>query len=496
MTRCAAHRTAVLLALCSALVAAGCSGSSRHRSSAGTTAPASSTPAPSDPSTATAAPTTTTAAAPLSTPPSTPTSTEDDWPAFGRSAARTGLAPAGPRPQGIARRWQSPVLDGLVYAQPLVVADLVIAATEGDTVYGLHASDGTVAWQQNLGQPVAGRQLPCGNIDPSGITGTPVVDPATNTVYVVAFVQPLRHDLVALDLTTGAPKWRRPVDPPGLSATVEQQRSALTIANGRVYVAFGGLYGDCGPFKGAVVSSALDGSGGLATWTVRAARQGGIWAPTGPVVDGAGNLFVATGNTEPPDAFNDGNAVIRLTPGLQAVDAFAPRNFADLSRADLDLGSESPALIDGGLAFVAGKDGQGYLLDAAHLGQVGGQVFAAPVCRSGAFGGTAWASPVLVVGCADGPVALQVQGRSFRAAWTGGGGEGGVPAVADGTAWVAQRRGHLVGLAVASGAVQVDVDLGTPLAGFPSPSVTPTLVLVPGSNRVLAYGPLSGGAQL
>jgi outer membrane protein assembly factor BamB len=486
----AARRLAVLLALCSALVAAGCSGSSGRRSSALTVPPAPSSTAPSTTSSSDPA---TTAPAATAAPPVP--STNGDWPAFGRSPARTGVAPAGPRPQGIARRWQSPVLDGLVYAQPLVASDLVVAATEGDTVYALHAADGTIAWQRNLGQPVAGSQLPCGNIDPSGITGTPVVDPATRTVYVVAFVQPLRHDLVALDLLTGAPRWRRPVDPPGLSATVEQERSALTIADGRVYVAFGGLYGDCGPYKGAVVSSALDGSGGLATWTVRAAREGGVWAPAGPVVDGAGNLFVATGNTEPPDTFNDGNAVIRLTPGLQAADAFAPANFARLSTNDLDLGSESPALLDGGLAFVAGKDGQGYLLDAAHLGQVGGQVSTAPVCRSGAFGGTAWASPTLVVGCAEGPVGVLVQGRSFRPAWTGGGGEGGAPAVAAGTAWVAQRRGHLVGLAVATGAVQVDLDLGTPLTGFPSPSVTPTLVLVPGSNRVLAYGPPSGGDQ-
>ncbi len=477
------RRSALLLALCSALVVAGCSAPRRPTgpSSAPLTGPSTAGPASAIPG-----------------PPASPASpsTGGDWPAFGAGAARTGVAATGPSPQSIARKWQSPALDGLVYAQPLVAAGLVIAATEGDTVYALHPSDGSIAWQRNLGRPVAGGQLPCGNVDPSGITGTPVVDVASHTVYVVAFVQPMEHDLVALDLMTGAPKWRRPVDPQGLSATVEQQRSALTIANGRVYVAFGGLFGDCGPFKGAVVSSTLDGTGALASWVVPASREGGIWAPAGPVVDGAGSLLVTTGNTEPADTFNGGNAVVRLTPGLQAVDTFAPGNFAQLSRDDLDLGSLSPAVLDGGLVFVAGKDGRGFLLDAAHFGQVGGQVFAAPVCPSGAFGGTAWSPPALVVGCADGPVGVQVQGRSFRVAWTGGGGEGGAPAVAGGTTWVAQRRGHLVALAVGTGVVQADVDLGTALAGFPSPTVTTDLVLVPGSNRVLAYGQSAGGARL
>src|SRR5204863_495708 len=76
----------------------------------------------------------------------------------------------------VKKAWRSPELDGKIYAQPLVAGDHVIAVTEGGSVYALDRSTGTVAWRAALGRPVNGKSLPCGNIDPSGITGTPVVD--------------------------------------------------------------------------------------------------------------------------------------------------------------------------------------------------------------------------------------------------------------------------------------------------------------------------------
>lgn len=412
----------------------------------------------------------------------------DEWLTFGHAPSRVGAVANGPAPATARRRWKSPSLDGQVYAQPLVAGGLVIAATEGDTVYALRPGDGSIAWQRNLGRPVDGGSLPCGNIDPSGITGTPVVDTSTGTIYVVAFSRPAHHDLVALDLATGAERWRRVIDPPGLSATVEQERGALTIGHGRVYVPFGGLFGDCGPYKGAVVSSAVDGKGPLATWTVPADREGGIWAPAGPATDPSGDLLVSTGNTEPAGTFNEGNAVVRLTPDLNLVDDFAPSDFAHLSQQDLDLGSIAPLPVADGLVFVAGKDGNGYLLDGGHLGHAGGQVFAGRVCSGGAFGGAAWNPPNLVVGCSNGVVGLRVSGRRFEVAWTQPGGTGGAPAIAAGTAWVAQRRGHLLALDPSTGAVRADLSLGTGLVGFPSPSVTSSLVFVNGSKQILAYG--------
>ncbi|MDQ1397654.1 MAG: hypothetical protein QOG64_2913, partial [Acidimicrobiaceae bacterium] len=206
----------------------------------------------------------------------------DDWPTYHHDPARRGSVAGGPSPAGVKQHWLSPALDGTIYAEPLVVDGLVIAATEGDSVYALHVDSGQVAWQAQLGQPMRASQLPCGNIDPSGITGTPVVDVATGTVYATAFLQPGRHELVALDLHSGQVKFRRAIDPPSDDPKVLQERGALQVANGMVYVPFGGLFGDCGSYHGWIVASRLDGQGPLQSFQVPVKREGGLWAPPGP----------------------------------------------------------------------------------------------------------------------------------------------------------------------------------------------------------------------
>ena len=101
-----------------------------------------------------------------------------------------------------------------------------------------------------VGAPVPGSALPCGNIDPSGITGTPVIDPADDEVWVVAFVEPGLHQLVGINLLDGRVRSRQTIDLPGVDELAEQQRSALTVEGGNVYVPFGGLFGDCGNYRG------------------------------------------------------------------------------------------------------------------------------------------------------------------------------------------------------------------------------------------------------
>ncbi|HEX9124668.1 MAG TPA: PQQ-binding-like beta-propeller repeat protein, partial [Actinomycetota bacterium] len=112
-----------------------------------------------------------------------------DWLTYHRDPARSGVDPSSP-PLGRPRlAWTSAQLDGDVYAQPLVFGDRVFVATEHDSVYALDAGTGTVIWRTNLGDPVPQAFLPCGNIDPTGITGTPAIDPASGLLYAVAFVQ-------------------------------------------------------------------------------------------------------------------------------------------------------------------------------------------------------------------------------------------------------------------------------------------------------------------
>ena len=422
-----------------------------------------------------------------SSPPSLPRaqSSADDWPTFHHDAARTGVGGGGSlgRPR---QSWRSPSLDATVYASPLIVGNRVYVATEGDSVYALDAANGTIAWRAALGQPVAGSDLPCGNIDPSGVTGTPVVDIASQTLFAVAFLRAdHHHELFALDLADGHVKFHRPIDPPGLDPIVEQQRGALTISGGRVYVAFGGLYGDCGPYKGAVVASALDGAGDLRSFEVPTAREAGIWAPPGPTVDGNGAIYVSTGNSESTSAFDYGNAVIRLTPELTIGDYFADRDWAQLNRGDADVGSLGPALLSGGRVFVAGKAGTGYLLAADRLGHVGGERFAANVCR-GAYGGAAWSDPYVYVPCQDGLVALRVEGERFVVVWRAVGKSVGSPIIAGGAVWAVDIGGTMHALNATTGAERFSAELGD-VTRFATPAAKGNQIVVAAGSSAIAF---------
>ena len=293
-----------------------------------------------------------------------------DWPTYNHDAARSGVSSDQAALGAVQLAWTSPELDGrLIYAQPLVIGDRVLVATEGNTVASIDASTGIVVWSTNLGAPVPKSDLPGGNIDPSGITGTPVVDVASGTIFVVAFLRTgPHHELFAIDLATGTVSWHRAIDPPGLSPLVEQQRPALALTGGRVYVCYGGLNGDLGQYKGAIVSAASDGTGSLTSYVVPTSRMGGIWNPAGASVDSNGDLWVITGNTVSQSAFDYGNSVIRLSPGLSVLDYFAPTNWAALNAADLDLNSLGQTLLPGGRVLAVGKNGVAYLLDGEQPG--------------------------------------------------------------------------------------------------------------------------------
>ncbi len=420
----------------------------------------------------------------------TTTTTTAEWLSFDADIDKAGITAAGPDPANAAVKWRSPQLDGDIYGQPLLHANTLFVATENDSVAALSTADGRVLWTKNLGQPVPQSALPCGNIDPTGITGTPVLSADGTTIYVVTFLQPGHHQLVALDTSNGDVRWTHEIDPPGLSPLVEQQRSALTLANGRVYVAYGGLFGDCGPYKGAVVSLAADGTGDTASWIVPTERLGGIWAPGGGSVDASGNLYYATGNAASSDNanFDYGNAVVRLTPDLQLADYWAPKDWVALSDADKDLGSQGPVLIGNNRVFVAGKGGTGYILDATNLGHIDGEVSHLQVCDQ-AFGASATDGSTIVVACQSVTAGITVAADgSLRAKWKVDGGRGGSPVIAGTTVWITLNNGHTRALDLASGKVVGDVAVADSLVGFPSTTVTSTAVYVTGANVVTMIG--------
>jgi PQQ-like domain len=104
------------------------------------------------------------------------------WPTYQHDAGRSGLDPNEASVTTVSAGWNTQ-LDEKMYAQPLVAGSLVYAATENDTVYALDVTTGAVVWQQHLAAPARLSQLPCGNIDPYGITGTPVIDTANGVLY-------------------------------------------------------------------------------------------------------------------------------------------------------------------------------------------------------------------------------------------------------------------------------------------------------------------------
>ena len=415
-----------------------------------------------------------------------------DWPTYNRDAARSGVSPDQGTLGAVQPAWTSVELDGrLIYAQPLVVGDRVVVATEGNTVAALDASTGAVVWSPDLGTPVPKSDLPGGNIDPSGITGTPVVDLASGTIYVVAFLRTgPHHELFAIDLATGVVRWHRTIDPPGLSPLVEQQRPALALTGGRVYVCYGGLSGDIG--SGAIVSAASDGTGSLTSYIVPTSRMGGVWNPVGPSVDGNGDLWVITGNTASQTTFDYGNSVIRLSPGLSVLDYFAPTNWATLNAGDLDLNSLGQTLLPGGRVLAVGKSGVAYLLDASNLGHV-----SAPLATTniGArpFGSTAVLGSRVFVPCSTALKAIDVSASQLQVAWTVSGGAQS-PIIAAGHVWTLGSTGMLKAIDPTSGSVVYTRQFGTPASRFITLAAANGRLFVPDGRRIAAlslHGPPS-----
>jgi outer membrane protein assembly factor BamB len=291
---------------------------------------------------------------------------------------------------------------GGVYAQPLLWRPpgsgkaMLIVATDQDEVYAIDTENGAQIWERALGQPVPRSALPCGNLPILGVTGTPVIDPARATLYLDAMVmrgdEP-RHEIYALALADGSvePGW--PVDVAtalkgSFTPAVENERGALALFDGRVFVPYSGHYGDCGDYHGIVVGISESDPAKVDSFATRA-RGGGIWGQGGVTGDGK-SLFAATGNTFDARAWSDGEAVLRFGPGLaRSVDPrdyFAPANWSFLDGSDRDLGGTAPIPLDvpsakgvRRLIFAIGKAGDAYLLDRDNLGGIGRAVASAHV---------------------------------------------------------------------------------------------------------------------
>jgi outer membrane protein assembly factor BamB len=378
-------------------------------------------------------------------------------------------------------------VDGDVYASPLIFQGHVIVATENNTVYSLDLFTGSVIWTIHLGDPVDSASLPCGDIAPvSGITGTPALDPAAGRVYVVAFLRGRHHMLFGLSLVDGSVSVQRDVDPAGSDPAVQQQRGALAIGSGYVYVPLGGLYGDCGAYHGYLV--AIPAAGGPGPfYRVPSAQGAGFWNAAGPAIDPAGNVYVVSGNsTAPASAFDYSNSVIELSPDLQSVrSSFTPSNWRALNAGDVDLGSLGATLLGSGDVVSVGKEGVAYLLRGGRLGGVGGQVAAAHVC-GGAFGGTAVMGSTVFVPCTDGLYALSVSSGSIAVSWRAPHPALGSPITSAGAVWgIEASSATLYALDPSDGKVLYSVALGG-AEHFSTPAATDGFVVAPAGRSVVA----------
>jgi outer membrane protein assembly factor BamB len=365
-------------------------------------------------------------------------SVADNWTTYHRDNARSGVYLGAPAVTKLSTLFDK-TLDAAVYAEPLVIDGRLIVATENNTVYAFNAASGALLWRKHLASPVPRSSLPCGNIDPEGITGTPAYDTATKRIFVVAEQRPgVRHMLYGLDVSTGAVGVQRSADPPNQDPTPMQERGALLVVRGRVYWTFGGLAGDCGSYHGHVVSVPTSGTGPMTFYRIPTPREAGIWTPPGPSLGSDGNLYVSAGNGESQTTYDGSDSVVELSPGLTRLSYFAPASWREDNAADLDLGSLGPTLV-GKNVFIAGKRGTGYLLRQGALGGVGGQLAAHPVCK--AFGGTAHYGANVYVPCTDGVRQVRIGTNDFAVGWKAAANISGSPVFSRGALWALDPAG-------------------------------------------------------
>lgn len=384
--------------------------------------------------------------------------------------------------RGASLAWRVKVR-GAVYAQPVIVGSRVFIVTEDDDVYALSLHSGAVLWHANIGAPLTavGKHAGCGDIDPLGITSTPVADKTNGTLYVVGEISNgaarprVRRELVGFDMKTGAVLRTADADPTGGgdSQINLQQRAGLVLDDGRVDVAFGGLYGDCGYYHGWVVGVSTTPGVANIEFDITAGGSGGaIWqggAP--PSIDAKGDLYVVTGNQNSQGTAGYYESVVKLSPRLVPEASFRD----PAARGDEDFGTGTPLLLPNGTLFAVGKSDIGYLLKRSDLKLV---ARIPGVCGSNPDGRIAFdpTTDAAYVPCRGGGV-QQVNLRNKRLGWRSGS-VNSSPILAGGSLWaLSYPGGTLQGLNPISGHVESSIEVGR-VATFATPAEAGGLLLV------------------
>ncbi|KAK3390063.1 hypothetical protein B0H63DRAFT_464722 [Podospora didyma] len=299
------------------------------------------------------------------------------------------------------------LLDGSVYAQPLVATDVVLpgqtqavdilfVATMHSSLYAFDittSGNNSQLWRLKLGSSI---QLPNDAVGPGGyrdiawevgILSTPVIDTTAGVIYAVSTRQDAANNITHILWKIGlngiivaqTPPLTASFGTKVFASNRQIQRCALALASNTVYLAFA-AYGDRSPWQGWVLGYDADTLAQKYTFCTEpnAGIDGaGFWqAGQGPAVDEDGNLYLMTGNSYPngngtnPTSNEYGCSVVKLSPTLAVLDYFAPMDAVAMSIADDDLGSGGVLLIPGtDLALGGGKTHELYLMDRANLGK-------------------------------------------------------------------------------------------------------------------------------
>jgi PQQ-like domain len=421
------------------------------------------------------------------------------WTVYHGNALGSGVDTSGVSFSSATTAWSSPALDGQVYGEPLEATGRVYVATENDTVYALAANTGAILWSSHIGTPVPSGDLPCGDISPTvGITGTPVLDVARGEIFAVADELSggtPAHVLVGLNIYTGTTLLSENVDPPGQPPAAILQRTGLNLSNGNVVFGYGGNDGDCSTYSGWVASAPEGGGTPGYYQAVPVGNDGAVWmGGAAPEVDGAGNIWVATGNGSSSTPYDFSDSVLQLSSGLARTQYFAPSNWSFMNSHDQDLGSTAPALLSNGTVLQVGKNQLAYLMSQSNLGSNTGMGIAtASVCPGAiAGGGDAVVANVVYVPCEGGVQALQTSASpaSVSVLWTNSSAHG-PPISAGGLVW-SIGGSSLYGINPATGATVEQLTVGSQANHFPTPSVGDGLLLAPASNQVIAFAGSAG----
>jgi outer membrane protein assembly factor BamB len=425
------------------------------------------------------------------------------WPMYHLDHGRGGNDTGEPSFRQMSHAWTAGPLDGRIFAEPLVDGNSVIVVTENDSVYAFDVASGAQQWHTNLGAPRTSFSG-CGDIMPLGITGTPVID--GGALYVVAEVNnppSSRFNLAKLNPSNGGVYYNNDITPAGMDTTVEQERSALNVSNGNVVIVWGGLFRDCGAYHGFVetVSESTGVKQAQYNNTPAPGSQGGMWAPSGPAVDGAGNIYVSAGNGSSISlgSYDYSDSVLKFSPSLGTPSFFAPgppHDWTSLNASDQDIGSAGPELLPNGLLFAIGKGGWGYLLNQGALpnnsNPGGGANADAQVCHHtmhAAFGGLAVAGNMVYVPCEDGIAAVSIDSsNAFHTVWYSAAGSG-PPILAGGLIWSTRLFGglQLYGLDPASGGVAVNLGLPQNTEHFATPAAGGGRIFVGDGTDLVAF---------